>query len=81
MHDELEAWRQDISQPLQIDIFVDAANEPLIRGALGLQVFARVDPSRLPQQSTRCARPIMFLGYPEICDASGQALALLTPTR
>ena len=37
VHDELEAWRQDISQPLQIDIFVDAAEEPRIRAALGLQ--------------------------------------------
>ena len=40
MHDELEAWRQDISQPLQIDVFVDAAHEPLIRGTLGMQVRA-----------------------------------------
>ena len=40
MHDELEAWRQDISQPLQIDVFVDAAHGPLIRGTLGMQVRA-----------------------------------------
>ena len=37
VHDELEAWRQDISQPLQIDVYVDAGGEPLIRSALGLQ--------------------------------------------
>lgn len=35
-------WRQDTSQPLQVDIFVDAANEPVIRGAIGLQVRVRV---------------------------------------
>lgn len=38
VHDDLEHWRLDTSQPLQIDIFVDASEEPIIRGALGLQV-------------------------------------------
>jgi hypothetical protein len=36
VHDELEAWRRDISQPLQLDIFVDATDEPMMRGALGM---------------------------------------------
>ena len=36
LHDDLEQWRLDISQPLQLDVYVDATDEPLIRGALGL---------------------------------------------
>ena len=46
LHDELEQWRLDISQPLQLDIFVDAADEPIIRSALGMQVRALPRPSR-----------------------------------
>lgn len=38
VHDELEAWRQDTSQPLQLDIFVDVADNPLLNAALGVQV-------------------------------------------
>ena len=37
VHEELQAWQSDLSQPLQLDIFVDVAEEQTMRGALGLQ--------------------------------------------
>ena len=35
MRDELEGWRQDTAQPLQLDIFLETAANSLIRDAVG----------------------------------------------
>ena len=35
MRDELEDWRQEIAQPLQLDIFLDTAANSLMRDAVG----------------------------------------------
>lgn len=58
LHDNLENWRLDISQPLQLDIFVDASEDPSIRSALGLQVRlpASPHPTSAARSTSHCPR-------------------------
>ena len=35
MREELHGWRQDMSQPLQLDLFLDTTGSSLMRDSLG----------------------------------------------
>lgn len=53
VRDQLDGWRQQISQPITLDIFISSSESHLIREAVGVQVRPAGTPTRDPR-GQRC---------------------------